>query len=205
MQTKQCSKCEKVKPLDEFYEDDSTDGRYSSCKQCKREYKRQYYAEHRKEENKRTAQWRTDNPGYDAQYNAEHRKENREHNAQWRAKNLNYYKQYRIDNAGKYRAYAANRYALSIAAEGYFTDEQFTKLCEQHDNRCLCCGKVKKLTVDHIVPLSKGGSNDISNIQSICGPCNSKKGTKTIDYRPKQSRYPLRPIQPLLPGLALSE
>ena len=183
METKRCSKCEKVKPLDKFYEDDSMDGRYSPCKQCSREYKRQYYAEHREEENRRTAQWRANNPGYDVQYNAEHRKENREHDAQWRANNPNYHHQYRIDNASKYRTYSINRYALSMAAEGTFTDKQFVELCDKYGNRCLCCGEITKLTVDHIVPLSKGGSNDISNVQPICGPCNSKKGTQTIDYR----------------------
>lgn len=195
METKQCSKCKKTKPLDEFYEDASIDGRYSSCKQCKRESKRQYYAKHREEMNKRTAQYRIDNPRYDVQhrikYRAKHREEINRHAAQWRTENPNYHHQYRIDNAGKYRAYTANRKALSIAAEGTFTDEQFVELCNKYGNRCLCCGKDNvKLTVDHIVPLSKGGSNNLENVQCLCKSCNSKKHTKTVDYRPDKDDLP---------------
>ena len=140
------------------------------------DYSRQYYVKHREKLKEYDRE-------YGKQYRAKHHEEARERGARWRDKHPDYHHQYRIDNANKYRVHTANRKALSMAAEGTFTDEQFAELCEQYDNRCLCCGKVKKLTVDHIVPLSKGGSNDISNVQPVCGPCNSKKHTETIDYR----------------------
>jgi 5-methylcytosine-specific restriction endonuclease McrA len=48
----------------------------------------------------------------------------------------------------------------------------------------LCCGRPDvKLTQDHVVPLARGGSNLIDNIQPLCASCNSSKGTQTIDYR----------------------
>ena len=198
-----------------------------------KEYNRQYYTEHSEEIKERNAQWRANNPEYYIehreeilerqhqyyaknrekinercrQYRKEHpreyNEEDRKRGAQWRANNPNYHHQYRIDNADKYRAHTANRHARSMAAEGTFTDEQFTELCKQYDNRCLRCREVKKLAADHIVPLSKGGSNYIDNIQPLCKSCNSKKGTRTIDYRTNPIRNPLRPIQPPLPGLVL--
>ena len=49
----------------------------------------------------------------------------------------------------------------------------------KRDGKCLvCCASSaeKQLTVDHIVPKAMGGSNDISNLQTLCTSCNQKKG-----------------------------
>ena len=71
---------------------------------------------------------------------------------------------------------------IGVVSEHY-TYDQFVDLCNRFDNTCLCCGKKKKLTADHVVPLSKGGSDSIDNIQPLCQSCNSSKGIKDIDYR----------------------
>lgn len=67
---------------------------------------------------------------------------------------------------------------------GSFTQDEWDVLCDYYGKKCLSCGRTDaKLTVDHVVPLSVGGTNSIENIQPLCGSCNSSKGTKTIDYR----------------------
>lgn len=43
---------------------------------------------------------------------------------------------------------------------------------------CLECGAMEGLTIDHIVPVSAGGGNEIDNLQTLCMPCNIKKGVK---------------------------
>lgn len=45
--------------------------------------------------------------------------------------------------------------------------------------KCQYCGSNKQLTVDHIIPLSKGGTNEIDNLITSCRYCNSKKHDKT--------------------------
>ncbi|MDP7322161.1 MAG: HNH endonuclease [Bacteriovoracaceae bacterium] len=40
--------------------------------------------------------------------------------------------------------------------------------------------KAKDLTLDHVIPKSKGGSTDWENIVTACGPCNNKKGDKSL-------------------------
>lgn len=46
--------------------------------------------------------------------------------------------------------------------------------------RCVTCGESdpEQLSLDHIVPVSKGGDDDESNLRTLCTPCNSRKGTK---------------------------
>jgi 5-methylcytosine-specific restriction endonuclease McrA len=75
------------------------------------------------------------------------------------------------------------RRALFLACEGEYTQREWETLCALYDHRCLCCGKQGDLTVDHVIPLSKGGSNSIENIQPLCHSCNSSKRIKTTDYR----------------------
>lgn len=89
-----------------------------------------------------------------------------------------YVKKYRQDNPDKARQYKNNRRARELGAEGKFTAEEWSSLKEKHNQMCALCKKVEKLTVDHIVPLSKGGANYITNIQPLCMPCNSKKSAK---------------------------
>jgi hypothetical protein len=43
------------------------------------------------------------------------------------------------------------------------------------DKVCKECGTNKNLTIDHIIPLSKGGTDAVSNLQALCRKCNEKK------------------------------
>ena len=49
--------------------------------------------------------------------------------------------------------------------------------------KCLKCGAMKELTIDHIVPIVLGGKDENYNLQTLCNKCNSWKGEKVISYR----------------------
>jgi 5-methylcytosine-specific restriction endonuclease McrA len=50
------------------------------------------------------------------------------------------------------------------------------------EGRCDYCHRtVDKLTVDHVVPLSRGGADELANVRVVCQPCNCSKGRRTLD------------------------
>lgn len=71
-------------------------------------------------------------------------------------------------------------------AGGSYTATEWFNLCKFYDFHCLSCHQefpFDQLTVDHVKPVSRGGTSFIWNLQCLCKSCNSRKGAKEIDYR----------------------
>jgi hypothetical protein len=58
----------------------------------------------------------------------------------------------------------------------HYKDEVFSR----DGNRCVYCGSPSDLTLDHVVPQSKGGEHSIDNLATCCASCNSSKGAKDL-------------------------
>ena len=71
---------------------------------------------------------------------------------------------------------------------GFRNKKVRAKIFKRDNYACLLCGKKDRLSIDHIVPLSKDGTNRQSNLQTLCEKCNSLKGDTTADYR-RESKY----------------
>ena len=61
-----------------------------------------------------------------------------------------------------------------------FPLQEWFATVEVFDHRCAYCGSSAKLTVDHVLPVSRGGDNAIENLIPACLTCNLKKGARGI-------------------------
>lgn len=105
----------------------------------------------------------------------------------WRIYSLNNKDKLKAKHAERYqqnkeyfRAAWHKRRARLRNAEGSHTKEDIQFILEKQKGKCVTCAVciTTDYSVDHITPLSKGGSNNKDNIQLLCKSCNSSKGNK---------------------------
>ena len=174
---KVCKRCLAEKRLDEYSKHRAV------CKACRAEVNSERLKERYHTDPARKValeEWRKANPERVKAYRRKEYENNRERYAEsaaaWKKDNPQKRKQISRTYKAKRKGWEAN---------GYDSEQDWIDLLGRYGNICLCCKRDDvPLTQDHIVPLSKGGTNTIDNIQPLCGPCNSSKHTKSTDYRP---------------------
>lgn len=62
-------------------------------------------------------------------------------------------------------------------------DALFVQIGRRDGFRCAACETVDDIEIDHIKPLIMGGTNELENLQFLCGRCNRMKGDEHIDCR----------------------
>ncbi len=72
------------------------------------------------------------------------------------------------------------------------------EVLRRDNHTCQYCGSTRRLTLDHIVPRSKGGRHSWDNVVTACEPCNTRKGNRTpqqagmaLQSQPGPPRHPV--------------
>jgi 5-methylcytosine-specific restriction endonuclease McrA len=77
------------------------------------------------------------------------------------------------------------------------------ELLRRDHHACQYCGSTKQLTIDHVLPRSRGGSHRWDNVVTACAPCNGKKGSKTPEEAGLQLKT--KPKAPMHPAILFAE
>ena len=90
-------------------------------------------------------------------------------------------RKYRVTERGK-AVYAAEKHNRRVKVNGIkLTTDIVRELMADFDGFCpYCWEKIVAGHVDHIVPVSKGGTNDRNNLAWVCSTCNMQKGDKSL-------------------------
>lgn len=91
-------------------------------------------------------------------------------------------KEWKRNNIDKLRVHY-NRRRIRERQEDYerYTSEDIKIRYDEFNNVCAYCDSPDKITMDHILALSKGGKDAISNIIPACMTCNLSKGAKYVE------------------------
>lgn len=207
--TKTCTVCKEVKPITDFSMRKSTKGVLQSrCKECTNSYSKAWYEKNKEKRNALSNAWYEANKekhNLNSKTWYEENKEKRNASIKaWADANKERLslsrKAWYLENADRRAAakkawnkanpektlsYCRNRRALKKAADGSHTGEDIKNLLILQKSKCAVCRKsiANGYEVDHIVALSKGGSNDKYNLQLLCKPCNrSKRDVDPVDF-----------------------
>ena len=150
---KNCSKCKEAKGVHLFYKNSyAKDGCSSQCKQCI------------------------------STYHSEKKEQKREYDYYYRIRNRQRIKKvkdlYHSNNRELERSLGHARRARKNE-NGVFSVSK-KELKKLYNSPCFYCGSLNKITIDHVVPISRGGTHGIGNLVAACAFCNGSKNSKFL-------------------------
>lgn len=196
-ETKLCTWCNNEIPITSFYKyKDDKKGYQAGCKSCRAKYAAEYRNKNKekirnsyKENKKRyAAEYRATNKEKEKKRIEDYRELNKDKilvkNSEWRKANPDVYRAsataWKKANPERVSALCRNRRAMNRNASGSHTGDDIKSLLFLQNGKCAVCKDQvsSRYHVDHIMPLSLGGSNNKDNLQLLCPTCNMSKGAK---------------------------
>lgn len=203
---KGCCRCGEQKSVSEFHKwSHGSDGLRHECKSCRKKDTREYYLRNKERILQQSREWQKNNPerrretsriGAKRRYHLDPEK-GREATRRWRelnpekelaarreriasGKESARLRAWRKNNPHKSKEQDHRRRARIMQSQGVATGEQIAARVAFYAGRCWMCGRPYANTIDHVIPLARGGSHWPSNLRPACKSCNSRKGAKRI-------------------------
>lgn len=184
-QYKCCLSCKQTKSLNDFHNRTvSKDGKSTICKDCTNAKKREVYAQNPEKYRAQSADYRKKYPERVAiskrNWKRAHPEQNTAHSIAHQKRNPHLHNKntanYRKKNLELYRSFSSARRA-KIASNGIYiiTSKELKRLVALP---CAYCQTKNQITIDHIIPIDRGGRHSIGNLQPLCLSCNSSKKNK---------------------------
>lgn len=200
MANRTCSKCGLTKPLDEYHRGGrAKDGRVARCKPCVAGHHRAHYLANKEKIIARTSEYQKADPertrNYSRRYHAANREKRRAYSESYRAadpeRNKRQMAEWRAGNPGKYRKDAHRRRAM-LAGVAHDPAVTLDSLRARDGDFCCYCARLldfnpradryapDRATIDHITPISRGGSHTFDNAAASCRSCNLSKNARAF-------------------------
>lgn len=147
-------------------------------KEKTRDYNKEYYANNKEREKKRVGDYFQKNK---KQY-SDKLKERRHKNgiSKKYTSGISYTKEYKKAKRIEYKTRFKKAGRLAAETVRIIYEDNIKKFGTLTCYLCLKTIPINEDTLDHIIPLSKGGTNEYNNLSVSCRSCNSKKGNKLI-------------------------
>ena len=186
--SKKCTKCGELKPLSEYFKNiRALDGLSHHCKLCQKETYAKYYASHRKEGLSRSKKYymehREEKTAYDREYRLKNRAKILGRNENRREEISVYNKRHLQAEEGRLSRKAASMRRRVRTGGKRLSLQDVREVMLEYGGLCPYCNNmipVNKGNIDHIVPVSKGGTNIRENLVYVCSACNSKKMANSL-------------------------
>lgn len=182
-QNGECCQCARDRAVAKYYSfsEESKQKTYAWRARNREKY-RQYLLSRRERQTLLVKRWRLNNlekcRAREAKYRANNRELRKAQHKRWRKANVD-----------KARLQVRNRQARRKGGKGKYTLDDIKRLFSAQKGMCAYCRTdlTTRRHVDHIIPLSRGGTNYPANLQLLCPQCNGRKHARDpMDFARKE-------------------